>query len=222
MAFNQNVNPTLPKQPRVWPLNLSLTDASNWRQCATGGANGTKVVGASITNSDTSGRIVQMGLGRQAAVTCTSATPAVFTWTGHNLSVGDQIILGGTAVPTGFTAGTTYYVSVTNLVNGSTFSLSTSAANAAAGTNVTSSSTGTAVTAMAIKVVASLLTITLAGTDGATAAQQYMGSTLAPLPADQDAQNYLFLETGDFLMFSSTTTITSAKFVSVIAITADF
>lgn len=44
-----------------------------------------------------------------ATVTITTATPAVVTWAGSNLPAGSAVKLGG-AVPTGLTAGTTYYV----------------------------------------------------------------------------------------------------------------
>jgi hypothetical protein len=75
-----------------------------------------------------------------SAVTATSATPAVFTWTGNPLVNGQGVILGGTAVPAGFTAGQIYYA--VN-VSANTFQL----ALTAGGTGVASTSTGTAVTA---------------------------------------------------------------------------
>lgn len=46
-----------------------------------------------------------------AAVTVTIAAPAVFTWTAHGLPAGAPIVFSTTgALPTGITAGTTYYV----------------------------------------------------------------------------------------------------------------
>lgn len=46
-----------------------------------------------------------------ATVTITIATPGVITWTGHNFLAGSPIVLTTTgALPTGLTAGTTYYV----------------------------------------------------------------------------------------------------------------
>jgi hypothetical protein len=75
-----------------------------------------------------------------ASVTATSASPCVFTWTGNPLVNGQSVVLGGTAVPAGFTAGTPYFVVG---VSGNTFQLSTTFGGGAAG----SSSTGTAVTA---------------------------------------------------------------------------
>lgn len=46
-----------------------------------------------------------------ATVTITIASPGVVTWTGHGLVNGCQVVLTTTgALPTGLTAGTTYYV----------------------------------------------------------------------------------------------------------------
>lgn len=73
-----------------------------------------------------------------ATVTMTIATPGVITWTAHGLVEGDTVVFSTTgALPTGFTAGTTYYVSRAPTTN--TFNLSTSKANAAAGTLIATS-----------------------------------------------------------------------------------
>lgn len=46
-----------------------------------------------------------------ATVTVTIATPAVVSWTAHGLAAGDPFVFRTTgALPTGFTAGTVYYV----------------------------------------------------------------------------------------------------------------
>ncbi len=76
-----------------------------------------------------------------ATVTCTSATPAVVTWTGHGLSTGCSFtITSSSAVPTGLTANTQYFITK---VDANTFKLSTTLANVAAGTFLATSSTGT-------------------------------------------------------------------------------
>jgi hypothetical protein len=75
-----------------------------------------------------------------SAVTATSANPCVFTWTGNPLVNGQSVLLGGTAVPAGFTAGFPYFVVVSS---GNTFQLSATFN----GSSIGSSSTGTAVTA---------------------------------------------------------------------------
>jgi hypothetical protein len=75
-----------------------------------------------------------------ATVTMTIASPCVVTWTGHGLVEGAPVIFTTSgALPTGITAGTTYYVGRSPGTN--TFNLATSAANAAAGTFVNTSGT---------------------------------------------------------------------------------
>jgi hypothetical protein len=80
------------------------------------------------------------------SVAATSATPAVFTWAGGTVGLpvqnGAQIVLGGTTVPTGFTAGVTYFVVGASPAAG-TFNLAATQGGAA----MASTSTGTAVTA---------------------------------------------------------------------------
>lgn len=75
-------------------------------------------------------------------VTCTSASPGVFTAAADYIpTLGDRVKLGGTAVPTGFTAGTTYYVVAPS---GRTFELSATSGGSA----INTSDTGTAVIAI--------------------------------------------------------------------------
>jgi hypothetical protein len=78
-----------------------------------------------------------------ATVTTTVATPCVVSWTAHGLSEGSPVVFTGAGLPTGITAGTTYFVSRSPAAN--TFNISTTVANAAAGTlvNTTGTSTGT-------------------------------------------------------------------------------
>ena len=79
-----------------------------------------------------------------ATVTMTIASPAVVTWTGHGLSEGAPVVFTTSgALPTGITAGTTYYVGRSPGAN--TFNIATSVANAAAGTfvNTSGSQSGT-------------------------------------------------------------------------------
>jgi hypothetical protein len=83
-----------------------------------------------------------VGVGIVASVTCTNASPGVFTDTAHGMPVNTPVALGGTAVPTGFTAGTIYYVTAANLA-ANTYSLSATPGGAA----INTSSTGTAVSA---------------------------------------------------------------------------
>lgn len=70
-----------------------------------------------------------------ATVTMTIANPAVVTWTGNTLNNISPVVFTTTgALPTGITAGTVYW---TTNVSGNTFNVSTSIANAIAGTKVT-------------------------------------------------------------------------------------
>jgi hypothetical protein len=202
----------------MWPCSIGNGDASTWKQSVVAGANGTKVNSALIVNNDTAARVIQMGVGRSGSVTCTSASPGVFTWSGNTVSVGDQVVLGGTTVPTGFAAGPTYYVASTSFAAGSTFTL----AATVGGTAINATSTGTAVTATVIRPIGSVSAPTLTGNDGVTVGLSFFGNTLVPLPVDQDGQAYLFLESGDTLYFSSTSTVTANKMVSVQAMAADF
>lgn len=80
-----------------------------------------------------------------ATVTITIASPGVITWTAHGLKANAPVTLTtSSALPTGFTAGTTYYV-VGSSITTNTFTLATTIANAVAGTaiNTSGSQSGT-------------------------------------------------------------------------------
>lgn len=70
-------------------------------------------------------------------VTISIATPGVVTYVGHPLQTGDCVHLTTSgALPTGLSANTNYYVIV---INGNTFNLATTYANALAGTKINTS-----------------------------------------------------------------------------------
>jgi hypothetical protein len=72
-------------------------------------------------------------------VTITIASPAVLTMASHELHIGQPVTIATTgALPTGLTAGTTYYVSSAGFAT-DTFQLSTSFANALTGTSINTS-----------------------------------------------------------------------------------
>jgi hypothetical protein len=74
-----------------------------------------------------------------STVTITIASPGVVTWTGHGLVTGQRVQLTTTgALPTGLSASTTYFWTT---VDANTGKLSTSLANAAAGTYINTSGT---------------------------------------------------------------------------------
>ncbi len=78
-----------------------------------------------------SGQNVYQAYKRKATITVTIADPAVVTFNTHGLANGDAIVFTTTgALPTGITAGTTYYV---RLVDTNSFNLYDTAAHAIAG-----------------------------------------------------------------------------------------
>lgn len=77
------------------------------------------------------------------AATVTIASPSVFTLAGHGLVAGDAVYLTTTgALPTGFTANTTYYVTATSLT-ANTFTLAATLGGAAINGTGTQSGTHT-------------------------------------------------------------------------------
>lgn len=91
-----------------------------------------------------------------SVVTITIAAPGVVSWTAHGLHSGDRIQLSTTgALPTGLSVATTYWVV---FIDANSFSLSSSLANAAAGTKITTSGSQSGVqTATAITINANLV-----------------------------------------------------------------
>lgn len=82
---------------------------------------------------------------RSAAATMTIAAPGVVTSTAHGLEVGDKVKFSTTgALPTGITAGTTYYVKT--VPSADTFTLSATADGSAITTTGTQSGTHTVTT----------------------------------------------------------------------------
>lgn len=80
----------------------------------------------------------------EGEVTISVATPGVVTWTGSNLVAGQPVSFSTTgALPTGLTAGTTYYVSATGLT-ANTFSVSATPGGAAIDTTGAGSGVHTA------------------------------------------------------------------------------
>src|SRR6185312_6340259 len=75
-----------------------------------------------------------------AVVTMTLASPGVISWAGHPFVAGGAVRFETTgALPTGLTAGTTYYVSTVGLTANS-FSVADTKAHALAGTNTINTS----------------------------------------------------------------------------------
>lgn len=82
---------------------------------------------------------------RSATVTMTIATPGVISWTAHGLAVGNKVQFSTSgALPTGLTAGTTYFVKTTPDAN--SFTVSATNGGAAVATSGTQSGTHTGTT----------------------------------------------------------------------------
>ena len=95
--------------------------------------------------------------------------------------------------------------------------------------SLNASSTDTAVVDIAVSLVRSATTYLLATTRLPIGAGFTQGvpavdllALIAGLPLDQDAQKYLFLESGDTLVVNALVTITAAKVVSIYADHAEF
>lgn len=108
--------------------------AANWAE--------TKPVLSGLESNDISTETAAAEPDKTSTVTITIASPGVVTWTGHTLQNGDQVVLTTSgALPTGLTAGTTYYV-VNQATN--TFQLAATAGGSAIVTTGTQSGTHTA------------------------------------------------------------------------------
>lgn len=105
-----------------------LTAPAGWQLCT-----GSAILRASFPNLYTA-------LTSTSTITVTIASPGVVTWTGHGLSLGSPVVFTTTSVlPTGITAGTTYFVSGTVTTN--TFNISATVGGA--NINTTGSQSGT-------------------------------------------------------------------------------
>lgn len=81
-----------------------------------------------------------------ATVTISNASPGVITWTGHGLDAGTPVVFTTTgALPTGLTAGTTYYVKT--VLDADTFTVSATSGGTVIDTSSAGSGVHTATTA---------------------------------------------------------------------------
>ena len=99
---------------------------------------------------------------KSANVTMTIASPCVVTWNSHGLSANQPIVftVSGGALPTGLTAGTTYYV---KYVDANTFNVSASAGGA--NINTSGSQSGTHACTTGSRVATTNTTTTVSLTD---------------------------------------------------------
>jgi microcystin-dependent protein len=106
------------------------TAPSNWLSCD----------GAAVSRATFAALFAVISPTLAGNPTITNATPAVVTLTAHGLITGDQIYLTTTGgLPTGLSINTIYFVIK---IDANTFNLSTTLANAIAGTKIATSSAG--------------------------------------------------------------------------------
>ena len=120
------------------------------------------------------------GCERTSTVTMTIAGPGVITWTAHGLTAGASVKFATTgALPTGITAGTTYYVIAAGLTT-NTFQIATTPGGAAITTSGTQSGvhTATGLPPGRIRMFAGLVT-SYSESGGDANAAQMITSTIA-------------------------------------------
>jgi hypothetical protein len=229
VAFAPNNAGVHVNQPRRWLASIGNGDASAWKILFNGGQagagpNGSKITSVQATGNDTSARVVQLAVAWGiSGVTTPIASPGIASFpafnNGYNVAIGDQVVFinNGDTLPTGLAFNTTYFV-VATLVAGTSFELATTVGGTAI--NFTGSTSGTHLMAVIKPIAANTVAIT-SGTDGVTAVTDLLGlNTVSNI--DNDGQKYLYLETGDYLAVSATTTVTSNKMLNIMAVGGDF
>lgn len=222
--------PVFVQAPKVWSASINAGDASNWKilrdaaSAAGAGPNGSKISSVIGTSTDTSSRDVILAIARQYSCTVTSANPGVVTIaSGANVANGDQVVFEGSAVPTGLTAGTTYFVvgAVPSTQAGVACTFNVSATFG--GSTITTSSTGTTVVVYVIRPLTAMSNVTLGGIASTAPTNYFFNPANWPgLPVDNDGTPYVFLESSDFLAVSSVTTVTAAKIMTFTATGGNF
>jgi hypothetical protein len=116
------------------------------------------------------------GVSATSTVTISNASPAVISWTAHGLSVNQPVIFTTTgALPTGLTAGTTYYV-ISAGFGANAFEVSATVGGSAINTSSAGSGTQTAATATAQEPPITALTIK-GGTQQVNFAQPFQAAS---------------------------------------------
>lgn len=134
-------------------------------------------------------------------------TSGIFTSAAHGMSTGQAVLLGGTAVPSGLSATTTYYVIK---IDANTYKLASSATNAnsataiAAGTDNGTAVTVTAVVSMSFYKISAIVRnrsgiTTVEGTDAVTSFAD-TAETAATIRANNTTDRAELYVTPDLLM----------------------
>jgi hypothetical protein len=98
-------------------------------------------LGSSLVTFQPASAASAVTIAPSAIVTISIAAPGIVSWTGHGLPVGTPVVFSTTgALPTGLTAGTTYYVSLTDY-GANSFAVAATQAGAIAGSTITTSGT---------------------------------------------------------------------------------
>lgn len=129
-------------------VNLYPTSGSNWYAAVSGPGQTMGTVTNDNAPAGYVGEIITSGIcagpASTATVTITIAAPGVFTDTAHGITGACPVVFtnSGGGLPTGITSGTTYYITPASITT-NTYSVSTTVANALAGTSVTTTGTST-------------------------------------------------------------------------------
>ena len=217
--------PVFPQKPKRFAVSIGHDDVQNWKFLSSNGiyscTDGTKVVSLIAASTDTSARDVQVGIARSSVVTITIATPGVVSWTGHDFVAGDQVVFQTTgALPTGLTAGTTYFVIAAGLTPGVSFQVSASAGGAAVNTSGSQSGVHTG---WIVRIKGTVAVPITAGSVSGTPSVDLLNSTQLPgLAVDNDGQRYIPLEGNNAIVLQALTTVTANKIINIGSAAADF
>lgn len=141
------------------PILQALGETNVIGQLTGNGTGTVEIKGTGTTDNATAGYVgeykISSGNGTSSTVTISNGSPAVITWTAHGLTAAENNYIGvnfttSGGLPTGLTVGTNYYISI---VDANTFNVSTSVANAIAGTFVNTSSAGSGTQTAVLNVI---------------------------------------------------------------------
>ena len=216
-----SATPVFSQTPKAWYFAIGANNGTNLKTVLTGGANGTKIVAGIVTNSD-SAKVVQLYRGLSlGTVTITIASPGVITTSSaHGLVQGDRVIFSTTdTLPTGITAGTTYFVISAGLT-ATAFQIATTAGGSAINTTGSQSGVHTLTSA---RLLTSTSVVQNAGVSGSVSTSNLFDPALhAGLPPDNDGALYTLINSGEFLMVGITAALTANTLITGQIIGSDF
>lgn len=132
----------------VYDINTAPTGTagSGYVRATSPTLNQPNIVGTTTNDSAAAGSVGQIASTNitttSSTVTITIASPGVVTWTSHGLACAGAVNFTTTgALPTGLVVGTTYYITCGASLQTNSFQVSTTVANAVAGTSINTSGT---------------------------------------------------------------------------------